>query len=65
MFTTAVFLSHGIDDARADVKLGLQAHRTLKQIGLQGRWKEYTGEENEGLSDIVEFLRDNDITTDR
>lgn len=48
LFSTPVFLGHGIDDAYVDVILGNQARRALTEMGLAVRWKEYSGADEEG-----------------
>jgi len=64
LFSTPVFLGHGVDDAVVDVELGRQAKQVLANIGLQVKWKEYSGAELEGhwfktpeqVDDMAAFL---------
>jgi lysophospholipase-2 len=69
---TPVFFGHGTDDQWVDVKLGKQAYEILQRGGVDARWMEYKGAEQEGhwlkepeeFDDIAEFLRQH-VVSDR
>lgn len=55
-----VFLGHGVDDATVRCELGRLASQFLKHVGIDTKWKEYTGLDHwfsaSMLCDIVLFL---------
>ncbi|KAA8894453.1 Alpha/Beta hydrolase protein [Sphaerosporella brunnea] len=69
---TPVFFGHGTDDQWVDVKLGKQAYEILHRGGVDAKWMEYKGAEQERhwlkepeeFDDIVEFLRQH-VVSDR
>jgi lysophospholipase-2 len=62
---TPGFFGHGTDDLWVDFKLGKQAYEILQRGGMDAKWVEYGGAEQEGhwlkepeeFDDIVAFLR--------
>lgn len=48
LLSTPVLLLHGADDTWVEAGLGRQAHKILAQLGMEVKWIEYSGAENEG-----------------
>ncbi|EAS30324.3 uncharacterized protein CIMG_05803 [Coccidioides immitis RS] len=48
VLSTPVLLLHGTDDAVVDISLGQQACQLLKEMGMDVKFYEYSGAENEG-----------------
>lgn len=67
LLETPLLFGHGVDDAYVDADLSREVYQVLKKTGFKGKWKEYSGAEQEGhwlqtpdqVNDIIQFLRQN------
>lgn len=63
--STPVLMGHGSDDAYVDIELGREVQTTLRHIGFEVEWKEYSGADEEGhwlkepeqVDDISAFIQ--------
>lgn len=59
---TPIFLAHGTDDDRVDIRFGEEASACMTMLGAEGVWREYKGLEHwysgAMLGDLVDFLRE-------